>query len=143
MAQAVAARTYVLYVKNKNSDKPYDVEATTASQVYGGYEAETYASNSAVDGTQGQVMTYNDPDWSVFWCRGSGMTSPPSSTTLYIGKHVGEDPDTTRLDETLGYIVIESGNGTVDGLVYWAGLGPDIVQGMDNGPPFSYSLDSS
>ncbi|UCD32875.1 MAG: SpoIID/LytB domain-containing protein [Desulfobacterales bacterium] len=59
MAQAVAARTYVLYVKNKNSDKPYDVEATTASQVYGGYEAETYASNSAVDGTHGQVMTYN------------------------------------------------------------------------------------
>jgi len=59
MAQAVAARTYVLYVKNKNSDKPYDVEATTASQVYGGYDAETYASNLAVDATRGQVMIYN------------------------------------------------------------------------------------
>jgi len=55
----VAARTYVLYVKNKNSDKPYDVEATTASQVYGGYDAEVYASNSAVDTTRGQVMIYN------------------------------------------------------------------------------------
>ena len=59
MAQAVAARTYVLYVKQKNRDKPYDVEATTTSQVYGGYDAETYASNSAVDTTRGQVMTYN------------------------------------------------------------------------------------
>lgn len=59
MAQAVAARTYVLYVKNKNRDKPYDVESTTASQVYGGYDAETSASNSAVNATRGQVMTYN------------------------------------------------------------------------------------
>ncbi len=59
MAQAVASRTYVLYVKNKNRDKPYDVEATTASQVYGGYDAETSASNSAVNATRGQVMTYN------------------------------------------------------------------------------------
>ena len=59
MAQAVAARTYVLYVKQKNRDKPYDVEATIASQVYGGYDAETRESNSAVDATRGQVMTYN------------------------------------------------------------------------------------
>ena len=59
MAQAVAARTYVLYVKTKNRDKPYDVESTTASQVYGGFDAETSASNSAVNATQGQVMMYN------------------------------------------------------------------------------------
>ena len=58
-AQAVAARTYALYVKAKSKDKPYDVEATTASQVYGGYAAERVVSNSAVDLTQGQVMTYN------------------------------------------------------------------------------------
>ena len=59
MAQAVASRTYVLYVKNKNQDKPYDVESTTASQVYGGYDAETSASNLAVDATRDQVMMYN------------------------------------------------------------------------------------
>jgi len=59
MAQAIAARTYALYVKEKSTNKPYDVEATTASQVYGGYDAETRASNSAVDATRGQVMMHN------------------------------------------------------------------------------------
>ncbi len=59
MAQAVAARTYALYVKEKSNDKPYDVEATTFSQVYGGYDSETKASSSAVDATQGQVITYD------------------------------------------------------------------------------------
>jgi stage II sporulation protein D len=59
MAQAVAARTYALYVKEKSKDKPYDVEATTFSQVYGGYDAETTASNLAVNATRGQVITYD------------------------------------------------------------------------------------
>jgi stage II sporulation protein D len=59
MAQAVASRTYALYIKEKSSEKPFDVKATTASQVYGGYDAEARASNSAVDATRGQVMTYN------------------------------------------------------------------------------------
>lgn len=58
-AQAIASRTYALYIKEKSSDKSFDVKATTASQVYGGYNAEERASNSAVDATRGQVMAYN------------------------------------------------------------------------------------
>lgn len=58
-AQAVASRTYALYVKSKRRDKPYDLDATTASQVYGGYSAETQASNAAVNETKGQVITYD------------------------------------------------------------------------------------
>jgi len=58
-AQAVAARTYVLYLKSKRRDKPYDLDATTASQVYGGYDAETLPSNRAVDETKGRVITYD------------------------------------------------------------------------------------
>ena len=57
-AQAVAARSYALYVKGKSSDKPYDLVATTASQVYGGYGAESPTSTRAVDATGGEVMTY-------------------------------------------------------------------------------------
>ena len=60
----------------------------------------------------GQVMTYNDPDWSAFWCRGSKSSAPPNGT-LRVGKHVGQDPDTTRANETIGYVVIETGSGTV------------------------------
>jgi hypothetical protein len=88
----------------------------------------------------GQVMTNNDADWSVFWARGSSATNPPDSSTLRTGKHVAEDPDTTRADETIGYIVIEAGSGSISGIAYTAALGADSVKGITNGPPFSYSL---
>lgn len=59
MAQAVAARTYALYSRNQCTGKPWDLEATTASQVYGGYSAETTRCTRAVDATRQQVMTHN------------------------------------------------------------------------------------
>lgn len=59
MAQAVAARTYALYMQDKNRLLDYDLEATTASQVYGGYLSETQRTCRAVDATRGQVMVYD------------------------------------------------------------------------------------
>ena len=59
MAQAVAARTYALYVKEKSIHPDYDLEATTASQVYGGIRAESRRSTRAVNATRGQVMTHD------------------------------------------------------------------------------------
>ena len=50
----------------------------------------------------GQVMSFNDPDWSVWW-------SNATSKEIIAGKHVGGDFDTTRAAETLGTIVLESG----------------------------------
>ena len=50
--------------------------------------------------------------FSVFWARGADSSSPPSSDALYVGKHVGEDPDPIRSSETIGYIVIEAGKGS-------------------------------
>jgi len=58
MAQAVAARTYSLFMKNKNWHEEYDIEATTAAQVYGGHSAETVRTTAAVKATNGQVMTH-------------------------------------------------------------------------------------
>ena len=57
-AQAIAARTYVLYQKEKGKDRAYDVLASTASQVYGGAGAEAAISNRAVDETKGMVLLY-------------------------------------------------------------------------------------
>ena len=89
----------------------------------------------------GQVMSYNDTNWSVFWSQGSIREDPVDASNLNVGKHVGEDPNTTRADETIGYIVIESGSGTFDGLAYEAGLGADSVQGLDDSPnPYTYTL---
>ena len=54
--------------------------------------SQTYASPVVV----GQVMTANDPAWSVFWARGGSRGAPPSASTLRVGKHVAEDPNTAR-----------------------------------------------
>ena len=91
----------------------------------------------------GQVMSYNDGRWSVFWDCNGVRTNPPDASNLYVGKHVGEDPDTVRDDEILGYIVVEAGNGTTGGMKYTAQLGPDTVMGVGNSPPYPYTLDDA
>lgn len=103
-------------------------------------QSRTYNQSYTSPVVLGQVMTYNDPDFSVFWSRGSSRANPPSSTTLRISKHVGEDPDNTRANETIGYIVIEAGSGQIDGQAYVAGLGGDTIQGVGNAPPYTYAL---
>ncbi len=91
----------------------------------------------------GQVMTTNDADWSVFWNRGSTRRTPPDNANLQMGKHVGQDGDTTRANETIGFIVIESGNGTFNGVSYEADLGADIVKGVTNAPPYNYTFNNA
>jgi hypothetical protein len=78
-------------------------------------------------------------EWSVFWSRGTAVTNPPSGSTLYVGRHTGEDTN-GRVAETLMYVVIESGTGTIENRKYMAALGGDTVRGMQNRPPFNYSL---
>lgn len=82
----------------------------------------------------GQVMSANDEDWSVFWSSSTSRTSPASSSALNVGKHVGEDSDTTRATETLGYFVLEAtAAGSIEGLSFTAGVGTDTVRGVGNG----------
>ncbi len=103
-------------------------------------ESRSYAQTYVSPVVLGQVQTYNDSDFSVFWSRGATSSAPASSSVLRVGKHVGEDPDTTRVAETVGYLVLESGLMTVDGEKVAIGVGPATVQGMDNSPPFNYAL---
>ncbi len=56
-AQAIAARTYVMFIKNKfGKNRPWDVKATQANQVYKGLRAETMRTNEAVEATSGMVL---------------------------------------------------------------------------------------
>ncbi len=74
-AQAIAARTYALYQKEKSKDKDYDLIATTASQVYGGAAAESARSNQAVDETRGMVLLYDSQlALTYFHANSGGMT---------------------------------------------------------------------
>ncbi|HET6443307.1 MAG TPA: putative Ig domain-containing protein [candidate division Zixibacteria bacterium] len=103
-------------------------------------ESQSYANSYTNPVVLGQVMSYEDANFSVFWSMGSGVAEPPSSSALTVGKHVAEDPNTTRADETVGYVVIEAGIGSIEGIGYAAGLGADSVQGMTNNPPYSYAI---
>ena len=92
----------------------------------------------------GQVMTHNDPKWTVFWSNDGGGSggagNPANSTDCYVGKHVASDTDVVRADETLGIIAIEAGTGSIDGVPYEAGLGGVTIAGVDDAPPYVYTL---
>jgi len=62
-AQAIAARTYCLYIKNRfGSKRSWDVAKTQANQVYLGVKAESDLVWNAVDKTYGQVLVCKHPD---------------------------------------------------------------------------------
>ena len=102
-------------------------------------EARVYQQAYSQPVVVGQVMTDNDA-WSVFWACGASRTAPPSASALKVGKMVGEDPDATRADETIGYVVVESGTWTLDGESFVAGLGADTIKGVDDAPAYTYSF---
>ncbi|MFF0344908.1 SpoIID/LytB domain-containing protein [Kribbella sp. NPDC004875] len=57
-AQAVAARTYSVFHRDRASRKAYDLCDTTSCQVYGGYDAEKTSTNNAIAATAGQIRLY-------------------------------------------------------------------------------------
>lgn len=58
-AQAIAARSYALANLGKRASLGYDLKDTPEDQAYGGASAETTKTNSAVQDTEGLVLTYN------------------------------------------------------------------------------------
>lgn len=59
-AQAVAARSYALYKRNTSANSLYDVDTTVGTQVYKGLNSEYTTTHEAVNGTLGQIMTYDN-----------------------------------------------------------------------------------
>ncbi len=106
-------------------------------------ESRSYRGPFAEPVVVGQVMTYNDGNWSVFWSRGSSTDEPATPTALWTGKHVGDDIRVARLAEEVGYMVIEAGSGQLVGNAYEVAVGADIVQGLFDGAPFTYNFASA
>ena len=102
-------------------------------------QAVAYRQSYASPVVLGQVATANDSRFSVFWAKGATSGRTPEPTALNLGKHVGEDPDTARASETLTYIVIEAGRGSIAGRAFEAGVGPGTIQGPDDGTARTYS----
>lgn len=59
-AQAICARTYSLAKLGQYPNRPFDLEATVADQVYGGMEVEEEIISQAVRQTRGEVILYKD-----------------------------------------------------------------------------------
>ncbi len=102
-------------------------------------QARAYSNSYTSPVVLGQVMTYNDTGHVEFWSyNGSNRNTPPNASSLAVGKTVNEDPDNAHANETVGYIVIEAGNGSIDGVNYSAGVTSDgILEVLDNNAPFS------
>ena len=93
----------------------------------------------------GQVMSYSDNRFSVFWsfnCQ--NRTERPFQTVnrICVGKHVGQIGQ-TRNSETLGYIVAEAGIYELEDFSMAVNYGSDSIRGIGNNPPYSYTLDKS
>lgn len=73
--QAVIARTYALFNRNKRSGSPWHVESSVMGQVYSGAAAEDQAAVKAVAATAGEVLMYDDePALTVYHSNAGGMT---------------------------------------------------------------------
>lgn len=106
-------------------------------------ESQEYLQEYTAPVVIGQVMSDNDPDWSVFWACGNKRTNPPDADNLQTGKHVGEDSDASRADEMVGFIVFETGHGAMGGVEMDATRSADNVQGYNNSPPYQATFESS
>jgi Metallo-peptidase family M12B Reprolysin-like/SprB repeat/Secretion system C-terminal sorting domain len=92
----------------------------------------------------GQVMSYNDPAWSVFWASRNGdRTKPPAPGSFAAGLQIAEDRQSvSRLPESIGYFVFETAAGRLNDQKYVVAVGGDIVQGVaDNTEGYPYTLE--
>jgi stage II sporulation protein D len=136
-AQAIAARTYAVA---STPQQGFDLYADTRSQEYGGADAETPATDTAVAATRGEVVTYaGKPVVTYYFASSGGATE--SVQNAFVGATAQPyltgvlDPyDTTRFgpitmtihqaDQRLGGLV----NGTLQSIVVTRrGVSPRVV----------------
>jgi len=95
----------------------------------------------------GQVMSYNDSDFSVFWSfdcenRKNRPFQDGMADGMCVGKHVGQVAE-ERAEETLGYIVAETGIYELEDFSMAINYGADSIKGVGNSPAYTYTLDKA
>lgn len=71
-AQAVCARTYVVYNQNKYEEYDFDLTGDTESQVYRGVEYATALTDQAVESTEGQYVRYRGEICEIYYFASDG-----------------------------------------------------------------------
>ncbi|MBI5809940.1 MAG: SpoIID/LytB domain-containing protein [Deltaproteobacteria bacterium] len=81
-AQAVIARTYALYQRERRINEPFHIDGSVMGQVYTGALAEDDASLKAVRDTTGEILIYGGhPALTVYHSNAGGVTE--SSSTVW------------------------------------------------------------
>ena len=89
----------------------------------------------------GQVMSYNNANFSTFWSNRCGAKGTAAdNANICIGKHTGETVPTTPYTETLGYFIAEEGEYILANAYVNIALGANSIKGTGSGPPYNYSL---
>jgi SpoIID/LytB domain protein len=92
-AQSVAARTYAAF-ERRSRRGPWDVYDTTASQVYGGADAEHPASDAAIRATRRKVLLHDGkPAFTQFSASSGGWTAGGSQPYLVTKRDDWDDWD--------------------------------------------------
>jgi stage II sporulation protein D len=97
-AQAICARTYVIREILNKKNAPYDVDTTTASQVYGGVGKENPNSTEAVEETEGMILVFDkEPIHAFFHSNAGKETEVPENVwngkPLPYLRHVSSEYD--------------------------------------------------
>jgi hypothetical protein len=120
------ARKYVTDTVGNKNDWDYDVR--TFGQDYSGDILVFH-----------QIMSYNDPSWiTTYSSKESDRQAPPSSgdNEFRIALN-GAEATNSHDNETVSYIIMETGYGDVAGIKYDTEQTTDSVRGFDNTPPYS------
>jgi len=130
----------VLSDNTNGNTSPNNWSAARAEEVTGSV-TQSYTKPAVL----GQVMSYNDNRFSVFWsfnCQNRNRRPFQSNNRICVGKQVGQVGQ-TRNNETLGYIVAEAGIYELEDFSMAVNYGGDSIRGIGNNPPYSYTLDKS
>src|SRR6202022_1445656 len=95
-AQAIAARTYAIGHVGQGGD--FDLRASESDQAYSGLTDQRAESNAAVDGTRGQVLTYQGQLITAFYMASDGGHTESSEYRFVTWNHGAQ------LRSHLGYL---------------------------------------
>ena len=128
----IEAKKYQTSTVGQNNDWNYDVRS------YG----QSYSGDIIV---LHQVMSCNDPTWiTTYVSKANSRTNPPSSedSSFQIALNGAEAVDTHEAED-IGYIILQEGYDTLNGIKWEAKQTADTIQGLTNSPPYNTALDQT
>ena len=85
-AQAICARTYVVFNQNAYEEYDFDLTDDTESQVYRGYGEANDTTDAAVDSTAGQFVRYRGKICDIYYFASSGGASEDGKNVFGVNE---------------------------------------------------------